>query len=78
MLLKFLNPPDGEEADWMGYPQPFMQYYYAGDAGKARLETQRKSARNEARTQLEEAAETRVEDAPGKRGGVVGVKRSLI
>ena len=77
MLLKMLEPPSGEDPEfWMGYTKPFMDYYYRGEEGAARLAEQRQLAQDEARRQLEAEVETRVEAAPGKRGGVAGTKRS--
>jgi hypothetical protein len=77
MLLKMLDPPNGEDPEfWMGYSKPFMDYYYRGVQGEARLAEQRQRVQDEARKKLDAEAETRIEPPAGKRGGVAGSKRS--
>jgi len=83
MHLRILDQESDSDEDpnfMMGYPSPFMSYYYKGDAGMIRLAAARdrrtKQLADEALQQEGGTGVVRREEAPSKGGGVNGSQRS--
>jgi len=68
LILDQESDSDEDPNFMMGYPSPFMSYYYKGEAGKIRLEAERDRLRKQAEALQQEGGTgvVRREDAPSK------------
>ena len=68
LILDQESDSDEDPNFMMGYPSPFMSYYYKGEAGKIRLEAERDRLRKQAEALQQEGGTgvVRKKDAPSK------------